>query len=269
LINFDQKENMSFPERKRKIIETVYQSGNLSVLALARKLKISPATIRRDLHIIAEEGLLVRTHGGIMRPDEGPYSSFVKKQSANESVKQEIGRLAAGFVRDGDIIFMDCGSTVFTMCPHLKKMNRLTVITNSLPIVAELMDSPAVRINLIGGELDAARRAVHGQKALDHIAGYHADKAFVGVDGLSPGNGLTAVSEKEATITKAFAGNADAVFLLCDSSKIGKDAYLKFGPLSMIAHLLTDKGIRADLKKALIKKGLEVHITDHKKPGHE
>lgn len=260
LINFDQNNRMSFPERKKRIIETVYLSGSLSVLALARKLKISPATIRRDLHSIAEEGLLTRTHGGVMKLDDRPLTSFSGKQSANGQAKQEIGRIAAGLVRDGDTIFMDCGSTVFTMCPHLKKMNGLTVVTNSLPVVAELMDSP-VQINLIGGELDKGLMAAHGQKALDHIGSYHADKAFLGVDGLTPENGLMASGEKEATITKAFAANADSVYLLCDSSKIGRNAYMKFGPLSMIGHLLTDKGLHAGLKKALIKKGLKIHIA--------
>jgi DeoR family fructose operon transcriptional repressor len=262
LIIFDQIGHcMSFPERKRSIIETVYQSGSLSVLELAKKLKISPATIRRDLHAIAEEGLLLRTHGGVMKPDDSVLTSFAGKQLANESFKEAIGRLAAGFVRNGDIIFMDCGSTVFTMCAHLKKINGLTVITNSLPIVAELMDSPAIRINLIGGELDKGRRAIHGQKALDHISGYRADKAFVGADGLSAENGLTASGEKEATITKAFAGNAGAVYLLCDSSKIGKDAYMKFGALSMIGHLVTDKGMNTGQGAALAKKGLKIHIA--------
>jgi DeoR family fructose operon transcriptional repressor len=252
---------MSFPERKKRIVGTVYEAGSLSVLALAKKLKISPATIRRDLHTIAEEGLLVRTHGGVMKPDDNRLTSFTGKQSANGSAKQEIGRMAAGIVREGDIIFMDCGSTVFAMCPHLKKLNRLTVITNSLPVIDDLMDSPGIGINLIGGELDKGRRAVHGQKALDHIAGYHAAKAFVGVDGLSPGNGLTASGEKEATITRAFAGNADTVYLLCDSSKIGKDAYMKLGALSMIDFLITDKGLNDGIKKALTNKGLPIHIA--------
>ena len=252
---------MSYLERKKRIIGTVYESGSLSVLTLAKKLKISPATIRRDLHAIAEEGLLTRTHGGVMKPDDNPLTSFVNKQSSNAPAKQQIGLLAAGLVRDGDIIFMDCGSTVFAMCPHLKKMNGLTVITNSLPIVAELMDCPAVRINLIGGELDKGRRAAHGQKALDHIGSYHADKAFVGVDGLSPENGLTASSEKEASITGAFAANAGNVYLLCDSSKIGKDAYMKFGPLSLVHHLLTDKGLDTDKKKALMRKGMKIHVA--------
>jgi DeoR family fructose operon transcriptional repressor len=249
---------MSFQERKKKIIEAVNKFESLTVMELSEKLEISPATIRRDLHNIAGEGFLIRTHGGAMKLDDRPLTSFIKKQSANDANKQEIGKLAAKFVREGDTIFLDCGSTVFKMCHHLKKMSDLKVITNSLPVIAELIDVPGISVNLIGGELDKKRKAIHGEKALNHIDSYHANKAFVGVDGFSIENGLTAFSEKEATITKAFARNADVVYLLCDSSKIGKDTYMKFAPLSMIHHLVTDKDLNPRKKKALVKEGVEI-----------
>lgn len=249
---------MSFQERKKKIVSAVNEAGSLSVFELSEKLSMSPATIRRDLNDISEEGLLIRTHGGAMKVDNPVLTSFSGKAGSNENNKEAIGKMAADFVQDGDIIFLDCGSTVFKMCRHLKNRNRLKVITNSLPVVAELFDAPGISINLIGGEIDKHRQAVHGERAVQHIDQYHAHKAFIGVDGISAEKGLSAHSELEATITSAFARNADEVFLLCDSSKIEKDSYIRFGSLSMISKLFTDKDLGMQILAKLKEKGLQV-----------
>ncbi|KQS26812.1 DeoR/GlpR family DNA-binding transcription regulator [Dyadobacter sp. Leaf189] len=247
---------MTIQERKKKILAEVYEAGSLSVFELADKMAASPATIRRDLHEITEQGLLVRTHGGAMKPDNAVITGFSDKKVQRHEDKERIAQEAATLVDDGDTIFMDCGSTVFQMCTHLKKKANIHVITNSLPVLAELIDVPSIRINLIGGELDKKRRAVHGQKAIEHIHGYHAAKCFIGVDGISAENGLTAHSEHESGITSAYLQNASQAILLCDSSKIGRDSYIKFAKLSAISCLITDGGIEEQTKKALKAKGV-------------
>jgi DeoR family transcriptional regulator, fructose operon transcriptional repressor len=251
---------MSFQERKKKILTALQESESLTVFELAEILEVSPATIRRDLHDIAEEGLLVRTHGGAMKMENPVITGFSEKSGVNNAKKETIAQQAAALVQDGDVIFLDCGSTVFGMCRFLKKKN-IKVITNSLPILAELIDAPGIGINLIGGELNKSRKAVHGDKAVQHINGYHAHKAFIGVDGISAENGLTAHSEHESTITSAFIANAAEVFLLCDSSKISKDSYVKFAGLSEITRLITDSGLGDDYRQKLESKGLPVNIA--------
>jgi DeoR family fructose operon transcriptional repressor len=249
---------MSFQERSKKILMILDEFESLSVLEISQKLAISPATVRRDLLDLSKEGFLLRTHGGAMKSDDLQITGFNKKQATNDLSKQAIGKTAAENVKNGDTIFMDCGSTVFTMCLHLKKFSKLKIITNSLPIVAELMNVPGISINLIGGELDAGRKAIHGEMAIQHIDNYHAFKAFIGIDGLSIEKGLTSHSEKEATITKALCRNADDVYLLCDSSKIGKDAYIKLGPLSIVKFLITDNQLSASLKNRISAKGITI-----------
>lgn len=250
---------MGYPERKKNIIAALDQKGNLDVHQLARKLNISPVTIRRDLQQLSEEGLLVRTHGGAMKNEEAPaFTAFTDKIATATPQKAAIGKLAASFVEEGDIIFMDCGSTVFQMCAHLKNIPRLTVITNSLPVVAACMNFPGVHINLVGGETDMARMAIHGQRAISHISSYHAAKAFIGTDGLSVKNGLTANSEKEASVSSAMSAQAATVYMLCDASKIGHDRYVRYAPLSLFNFLVTDKGITAAQLKTLRAHGVKV-----------
>ena len=251
---------MNFQERKKKILAALDNAESLSVFELAEILEASPATIRRDLGDIAEEGLLMRTHGGAMKMENPALTGFSEKSGVNSPTKEQIAEKAASYVLDGDIIFLDCGSTVFQMCRFLKKKS-IRVITNSLPILAELIEIPSIQINLIGGELNKARKAIHGDKAVQHINGYHAHKAFIGVDGLSAENGLTAHSEHESTITTAFIRNAGQVMLLCDASKIGKDSYVKFAELSAIHTLITDSGADTAKTTALQQSGLNIEIA--------
>lgn len=250
---------MGYPERKKKILDALEEAGNMDVHQLSEQLDISSVTIRRDLQQLADEGLLIRTHGGAMKTEAGPrFPAFPDKAAASQEQKQQIGKLAASLVQPGDTIFLDCGSTVFCMCPHLQKIPSIRVVTNSLPVLSALMHVPDITINLIGGEVDRERKALHGLQAIRHIESYHAAKAFIGVDGLSAESGLTAFSEKEASISTAMSKNADTVYLLCDASKIGKDSYFKFAPLSLFDYLITDKAIARAQQKALEGQGVKV-----------
>lgn len=246
---------MSSRTRQTAIAAALKGHSELTVKELAELCDTSEITIRRDLTALAAKGLVVRTHGGAMLPET---TSFHQKDQRNAEAKAHIGQLAATFIEAGDVIFMDCGSTVFQMCAHLRKLERLTIITNSLPIVTELLGQPGFYFNLVGGEIDAGRRAVHGSMALEHISRYRAAKAFVGVDGISLAGGLSASSEKEASITLAMARQANETFLLCDSSKIEVDSYLAFAPVSMVSSLVTDRGLPLETRKKYEEAGVRV-----------
>lgn len=230
---------MRLQSRKQQIVKLVETQGEMSVADLATQTGSSAPTIRRDLWALAQEGLLYRTHGGAMKLSlvQRPVG-FMQKIGQNLDKKDYICQLAAREISEGDTIFMDCGSTVFRLCHYLKN-KRIKVITNSLPVVAELLQSE-VSVNLIGGEIDRDRQAVHGLVAGEHIRRYRADKAFLGVDGISLVNGLSAHSEKEAEISLQMMQQARQNYLLCDATKIEKDAQLSFADLSRIHVLITD-----------------------------
>lgn len=229
---------MNFQKRKRLILEKLNTDTEVDIRKLADELEVSEITVRRDLNSMAADGLLFRTHGGASKVNPlAVQHDFVNKAAKNVEAKDKICRAAASLVQDGDIIFMDCGSTVFRLCPLIRN-KKIKVITNSLPVLYELQNS-LVSLNIVGGEFNHERQAVHGSIAHEHIARYHATKAFLGVDGISP-KGLFANSELEADITRAFASNAERTFLLCDDSKIGKETYLNFAPPDLIDVLITN-----------------------------
>lgn len=228
----------------------------MNVADLAGKLRVSEITVRRDLNTMAAKGLVTRTHGGVMhnRHAEDP-TVFTNKQISNLDLKLKIAERASTFIQDGDIVFMDCGSTVLCMA-NFVRTKRITVITNSLPLVSALIGTK-VKINLVGGEIDHARQAVHGLIAVDHIKRYRASKAFIGVDGITA-DGLFAHSEAEASITLAYAKRARQVILLCDSSKLNKSTYLNFASVSDINMLITDDTASDEVTRSLANAGLTV-----------
>ncbi|HYG39729.1 MAG TPA: DeoR/GlpR family DNA-binding transcription regulator [Cytophagales bacterium] len=230
---------MNFQQRKQIILDVVEKKGTVEVKELSEILETSEITVRRDLALLSDKGLIYRTHGGAMKIalSKDPFT-FIHKASLNADRKDHICEIAARQIVDGDVIFLDCGSTLFRLCPFIKE-KKIKVITNSLPVLYELINSQ-VSINLIGGEVDAERQAVHGEIAKEHIARYKATKAFIGVDGISLSTGLSANSEKEASIALSMAKSAQKVFLLCDSSKLEKEKYFPFAPLSMVDTLITD-----------------------------
>ena len=248
---------MNFQIRKQKILENIEQAGIIDVKEMAVILETSEITIRRDLTILAEQGLLVRTHGGAMKVSLSQISlNFAQKSAVNSEQKDEICRLAANQIQEGDVVFLDCGSTVFRICPFIRNL-KIKVVTNSLPIINELIGSE-VSLNFAGGEIDFERQAAHGKIAVEHFERYRADKAFVGIDGISLKNGLSASSEKEAEITLALAQNAREVYFLCDSSKIEKDRYFPFAPLNFVKNLITDSLISGEILRQYEAVGVRV-----------
>ncbi|WP_419702046.1 DeoR/GlpR family DNA-binding transcription regulator [Mucilaginibacter sp. NFX135] len=229
---------MNFQKRKQKILEQLDHTGEVDIKELAVALDISEITARRDLNQLANDGLLYRTHGGAMKVDPlAKPHDFVNKAAQNADVKDSICRKAAEHINDGDIIFMDCGSTVFRLCQFIKH-KKIKVITNSLPVIYELQNC-SVSINIIGGEFNNERQATHGKIANEHVARYRAGKAFLGVDGISA-NGLFANSELEAEITSMYINQSAYTYVLCDDSKIGKETYLKFADINQVEAIITN-----------------------------
>ena len=248
---------MNFQLRKQYVLATLEQHGTVLVAEAARQLGTTPITIRRDLALLAEQGLVLRTHGGAVRPGIARHPvAFTAKTTAHSAQKEYIGRLAARHVREGDTIFIDCGSTTFPLCALIRHL-KIRVVTNSLPVLFELAGS-AVQVVMAGGEVDASRQATHGAVTVEHLQRYQVDKAFMGVDGLSLRRGLSANSEKEASIFRAVAATTDHVFLLCDSSKLERDQYFQFAPLSSVGTLITDQQAPVELLAHYREAGLTV-----------
>ena len=248
---------MNFQLRKQHLLAVLERHGTVLVAEAARQLGTTPITIRRDLALLAEQGLVLRTHGGAVRPGITKHPvAFAAKTTAQGAQKEAICQIAVRHVAEGDTIFIDCGSTTFPLCALIRHL-KIRVVTNSLPVLFELVGT-AVQVVMAGGEVDARRQATHGTVTVEHLQRYQVDKAFMGVDGLSLRRGLSANSEKEASIYRAVAATAGHVYLLCDSSKLERDQYFQFATLAAVGTLVTDRQAPAELLARYREAGLTV-----------
>ena len=236
--------------RKELILSILTQSGALLTQDIMKQCDVSEITIRRDLAELESKGFLSRTHGGAVKTQvTDKLFTYEIKINQNRQYKENICRIAADYIENNDIIFLDCGTTLSMITKYITNFPGLTVITSSLPIVSWLMPFPNIRLSLIGGEIDRERQATYGTIAEKNIGMYHANKAFIGADGISLKKGLSSYDEKEGAITSKMIENADEVFLLCDSSKIEKNSFTKFAPITKIHHLITDERITPEQLK--------------------
>lgn len=238
------------------------KSEAISIKDIVNKCKVSEITARRDLISLEQKGIIKRTHGGAILASGLP-ELFRFDNKTKEHMEQKIGicKLAATLIEENDTIYMDCGTTVFFLTRFIARFKNLRVITNSLPVVSELIPYPQIKIYLIGGELDNDRMALYGSMTENLIARYKADKAFIGAGGVSLENGLSSVDEKEASITTKMAEAAKKVFLLCDSSKIENDSYFTYSSMSVLTILVTDGGISQGHINLYKDKGINVLVV--------
>ena len=247
--------------RKEYIMNTLNDAGVLHTNEVINQCKVSELTIRRDLTKLESKGLLVRTHGGAVKSKATDILfDYDHKFNQNRQNKEEICQLAANYIDEGDIIFVDCGTTLSLITKFIAKFKSLTVITTSLPVISDLIHYPNIRLSLVGGEIDSERQATYGSVAENNIGMYHADKSFIGADGISLKKGLSSFDDKEGTVTRMMMENSDKVFLLCDSSKIEKNSFVIFAPISGIDHLITDQQILPEQLKMYRSANVDVII---------
>jgi len=248
--------------RKKTILKLLEQNEEVSIQEIVLRCNVSEITVRRDLTVLEMKGLLKRTHGGAVLNGVVPeLFGFDNKSLERRNQKIAICKLAATFIEENDTIYMDCGTTVYFLSSFLPRFKNLRVITNSLPVVSELMPHPHIKVYLIGGELDTSLKALYGPMTENLLSRYKADKAFIGAGGISVSHGLSSNHEKEASITLKMAEAANKVYLLCDSSKIEHNSYFNYSSLSLVDQLITDNEISLPVLELYKSKNIKILTT--------
>ena len=234
-------------QRREKIFDLIREDGHAKVLELSKIFKVTEVTIRQDLEKLEDEGLVVREHGGAyLKNISANVQNIELLNNENMSEKESIAKKAVEMINDGDTIILDSGSTVSEIAKHIAGFKNLTVITNALNIALILGADPEINLILTGGEFKAPTLSLTGQKAADSLEGLHVDKLFLATAGIALKSGLTYPSISDICVKRAMIESADVVYLVADSSKIGKSSFASLGALSLIDYLITDSKINED-----------------------
>ncbi len=219
-------------QRQHQILAQLYAlQSELSVEDLAKKFGVAHLTIRRDLDGLEKDKVILRTHGGcVLRT--AVESTYHRRVALNFELKQAIGRTAAKEVKNGDVILINDGSTPFHLAPHLGRVEKLSVYTNSLAVISVLTRFPGVRIYVLGGEYNPEIHSIGGSLTEQTLEGLHFDKVFLGTDAVdSKGNCL--VSDPDiARLTEIILRRGSRRILLADHTKVGANAHAVYGRLA-------------------------------------
>jgi DeoR/GlpR family transcriptional regulator of sugar metabolism len=246
------------PQRWDHLRALIRDSGVIRVEDLCRRLKVSPATVRRDLDQLERSGAIRRVHGGAVSV-EGRLDEpvFADKTSLAAREKRRIAEAALTFIEPGDTIYLDGGSTVLELARLLRERTNLTVVTNSLYAAHELA-GPGPRLIVIGGELRRLSQTMVGPLTRLVLHELHLDKAFMGTIGFGLNEGLTTTDPSEAFTKKLVMDQARQVILLADSSKAGKVSFASAGGWDNVHTLITDKQLDNDFAKQLLKLNIKL-----------
>ncbi len=249
-------------ERHKFILEKLNRKGFVSVLELSKELDVSLPTIRKDLEILENKNLLVRSHGSAsqVKPNVLDLSINIKAEK-NKEEKDIIAHAAQKLIGPEDAIILASGSTVTAFAKLLQPIDNINVVTPSLGIALIVNEKENVAVTVLGGKMYKNSLSVRGEYAAAGLKNISCSKLFIGCDGIDCVKGITCATTEEASLTNAMMAAADKTIVLADSSKFGRRGFGKICELDEIDVIITDNGITEEMKEQLEATGVQIIIA--------
>ena len=252
--------------RRSAILHKLREDSTVTVAELSRLFGVSEVTIRKDLSILKERKLLIRVHGGAILEDAVPQEDmeaggYHVNKYINVKEKEAIGRAAAAHIQDGDTIMIDSGTTALEVARNLQKFRDLTIITNSVNAMLEVMKYNRFKVILLGGVVRGSSLSTVGALAESNLKLFYCDKLFLGVDSFSVDAGLSTPSVEEASTNQVMISRAREVIAVFDSSKINKRALAFISMPERINTVIIDSGLPASVRNQLRAMNINVEIV--------
>jgi DeoR family transcriptional regulator of aga operon len=258
------KSRLLVEERRRRILEILESQERVTVEELVARFGVSAVTIRGDLDALAEAGAVIRSHGGALKRIEAPEDvPITVKETLHHAEKVRIGHAASQMIKDGETIMLDSGTTTMEIARQIKflKVKALNVITNALNVAMELASLPHVRLIMIGGILRQMSYSLTGPHAEQTLRGLHADRLFLGVDGLDPDIGLMTPDVLEAQLNAVMIQVSRETVVVADSTKFQRRSLSVIARIEVVHKVITDSGATPEMVSALRARNVEVLIV--------
>lgn len=246
--------------RLYKIEEYVRDHKSASLDELCAVFNVSKNTIRRDVSILVERTDIKKTYGGVTAPYNRIPPAFTDRLSVNMEIKKRIGSEAAKLVNDGDIIYIDSGTTTCQMIDFLKDRKDVVILTHSLDVINRALAYPNLTLISLSGQLNHTTYSFTGQTTIDVLKNYNITKAFMAANGLTLKNGATQSTSIEFAIKKEVVSRSSEIYVMIESHKFGNSDLLTYCPVEQIKAVITEKKPEASVCEGLRKKGCKILI---------
>jgi DeoR family transcriptional regulator of aga operon len=249
--------------RMDRILELLDSRDAVTVAELARDFAVSEVTVRSDLSILSQRGLVARVRGGARALQSGQSeAAFDIRLRVQEAAKRAIARAAAAMVGDGEAVALDSSTTAFYIALELRAKRELVVVTNGLRIATALADAPGVSVIVPGGVLRYAAMSLVGDFAAGVLRTTSIGKGFFGARGISAERGLMDLNPDEVRLKREMVSACECVIGVFDHTKWRRTALLSFVPTPQINAIVTDSGAPAELVQEWRERNVNVVTAD-------
>ena len=251
---------MLYNERENIILRQLQLHSTVRVNDLSQMTGVSVDTIRRDLRAMEQRGLIRCVRGGACLPEPAlALSNFAGREIINGQLKREASKKALGYIKEGDLIALNSGTTNTVLAQELAQANvRCTVVTNNYAAIDILLDVPSIKLIAVGGELDPLERSSFGTECERQFSQYRPDVAFLSINAVSLSDGFTDFRFGEIGVIQLLAQRAKLAAAVMDSSKFGRCSKRLALELEQVDMLITDDNIDEETRAQYTEKGMAV-----------
>jgi DeoR family transcriptional regulator, aga operon transcriptional repressor len=249
--------------RMTQILDLIAERGSVSLLELSETLGISAATARRDLTDLADQRLILRTHGGASAIDQGRELPVALRDTRFQPAKRAIAKaMVERLPAQRHVIALSGGTTTASVARALAHHRDISVVTNSLTIANLLSEFPGVSVVMTGGFLRPKSLELVGALAEGTFSAVNVGTAILGADGITASTGVSTHDETEARTNRAMVAKAQRTVIVADGSKIGNVALAQIASIDQVAMLITDRSADEAELAAIAEAGVEIVIAD-------
>ncbi len=249
---------MTSAARRERILELVKGCGYMPIDDLVAHFRVTPQTLRSDLNRLADEGRLIRHHGGASMPSSVTNSSYALRRTEFAREKALIAERLAQWLPDRCSLFLSLGTTMLAVAQGLKVRKELKVITNNLEAAQTLVAQPDIEVIVLGGHLERRNLGVSGTATLAAVEQYRADLCLFSVGGIDPDGSLLDYHESEVDVVRLMLQRARRRVLVVDHSKFGRTASVRVGSITEVSAIATDQAPPPGIRKLL--RGRQVEL---------
>lgn len=248
----------AFPEQRQSLIRQLLQTeGRVQCSALVTQLGVSEHTIRRDLQVLAQEGLCKRVYGGAVSV-LGEVADFQQRIGQNSAEKENIALGCAGLIKNNTTVFLDSGSLNLLLAQQMPADFSLTVVTHTPLIAAQLTKYPQFELIVLGGKLHQPSGACLGIEALQQLSNLYIDLCFLGGCAMDADGGVTVSGFEEAAFKRALVQQSNRVVTGITAGKLGRISRHRVAACQDLSHIVLDRSTPQSICDLLIQQGLSL-----------
>ena len=253
----DSFKGLSNVERRARILDVLRTNGRIVAAELAQRFGVSEDSIRRDLRDLANEGLIVRVHGGAL-PRTPVTANYLERESKSAAEKLAIARATVNLLQDNQVVAIDGGTTPLRVAEQLPVDLHITVVTHALPVALALSSHPHARVVIIGGTVLKESLSTVGATTVDAYRRVRADVCILGMASLDPQFGIGVLNQDDADVKRAMVEGSTKVVAVVGSEKLGTASPFVVAPAAALTHLVTDARASEELVRSYAEVGIEV-----------